>query len=392
MNIESQENAHDLVMESLMRLDSWIERNGWEGHDPYDIKGTKLFLSMGKIKYLGFAANIVTDRFPGASRKVFGVKKEINAKAMGLFASGYLNLYKCTGDKKYFEKAQYCLDWLEKNLSKGYSGYCWGYPFDWQSRIFIPRGTPSSVVTTMVANAFLDMYEESKDDRYLRVAESSCEFIVNDLNIDYLDGKRICFSYTPLDTYHVHNANLFSAALLCRVGNITKNNGYIDMSMKALQYTLGEQNSDGSWYYWGPPDKLLYNIDHYHTGFVLRALYEIYKITGEITIKRALDAGFRYYTNNLFENGTVPKLKNTSKYPIDIHSCSEAILCLSTLSDEYIDAKEIVSKVVQWIIDNMQDKDGYFYYRMYKNRVHKMPYIRWGQAWMLSGLSLLESH
>ena len=377
----------DLAMESLMRLDSWIERNGWAGHDPYDIKGTKLFISMGRIKYLGFASNVAADRFPSTLRKIFRVKKEINAKAMGLFASGYLNLYKYAGDKKYFEKAQYCLDWLEKNPSKGYSGYCWGYPFDWQSIIFIPRSTPSSVVTTTAANAFLDIYEETKDDKYLQVAESSCKFIVKDLNADHIDGERMCFSYTPLDAYHIHNANLFSAALLCRVGNITNNNGYMDLSMKALQYTLGEQNPNGSWYYWGPPDKLLYNIDHYHTGFVLRALYGIYKTTGDQQVKRALDSGYAYYTTNLFEDGIVPKLTYRKTYPIDIHSCSEAILCLSTLSNEYPNAKKMLSKVMQWVIENMQDREGYFYYRMYKNRLHRMPYIRWGQAWMLIGLS-----
>jgi len=39
----------------------------------------------------------------------------------------------------------------------------------------------------------------------------------------------------------------------------------------------------------------------------------------------------------------------------------------------------------------MQDKEGYFYYRIYKNNyVNKMPYIRWGQAWMLRALSYLQ--
>jgi len=38
----------------------------------------------------------------------------------------------------------------------------------------------------------------------------------------------------------------------------------------------------------------------------------------------------------------------------------------------------------------MQDENGYFYYRIYKNYVDRTPYIRWGQAWMLRGLSYLR--
>lgn len=73
MNIEHTENNSDLVMDSLVRLDSWIDRNGWTGYDPYDIKGTKLFLSMGNVRYFWSVANIIADRFPGASIKVFRV-------------------------------------------------------------------------------------------------------------------------------------------------------------------------------------------------------------------------------------------------------------------------------------------------------------------------------
>lgn len=51
MNEEFHNQDPDLAMKSLMRLDSWIERNGWAGHDPYDIKGTKLFPKVQKELY-----------------------------------------------------------------------------------------------------------------------------------------------------------------------------------------------------------------------------------------------------------------------------------------------------------------------------------------------------
>ena len=134
------------LRQSIDLLDNWIEQNSWAGYDPYDIKGTKLFLLLQKNKYTNFGSNLFLGRFLTISRKVFRVKKEINAKAMALFARGYINLYKKFGNEKYLDKAVYCLNWLMENSSKGYSGFCWGYPFDWQSRVFVPKGTPSGVV------------------------------------------------------------------------------------------------------------------------------------------------------------------------------------------------------------------------------------------------------
>jgi len=94
---------------------------------------------------------------------------------MALFARGYLNLYRKLKNEKYLNKALFCLDWLMKSPTKGYSGFCWGYPFDWQSRVFIPKGTPSGVVTSTAAHAFLDAYEILREEKYLNVAKSSCE-------------------------------------------------------------------------------------------------------------------------------------------------------------------------------------------------------------------------
>jgi rhamnogalacturonyl hydrolase YesR len=191
-----------------------------------------------------------------------------------------------------------------------------------------------------------------------------------------------------VDNFHVHNANLFIAESLIRVGAEIDTPEFVQMGMKALNYTIAEQNSDGSFYYWGPPDKLLYNIDHYHTGFVLRALYSMYKITKDQQLFPKIEKCYHHYLENLFEDNMIPKLKPDSKYPINIHSCAEAILCLSTLSEDFPEGLETLERTATWTIENMQDKKGYFYYVMHPNRTIKIPYIRWAQAWMLNALSM----
>lgn len=378
------------VKQSINLLDKWIDRNGWAGYDPYDIKGTKLFLLLQRNKYANFGSNLILGRFPMFSRKVFMVKKEINAKAMALFARGYLNLYKKSRNNKYLNKALFCLNWLTNNPSKNYSGFCWGYPFDWQSRIFIPKGTPSGVVTSIAAHAFLDAYEILEDEKYLKVTKSCCDFILNDLNIDEINENRICFSYTPIDNFHVHNANLFSASTLLRTFTYIDNRDYKKVGKRAINFTISHQNEDGSWYYWAPPDESLCHIDNYHTGFILECLNIARRALGdEFEYKEELRKGLEFYATNLFLEDGTPKIRHDSIYPIDIHSCAQAIIAFCELADFEPKYFAIVEKVISWTIRNMQDKEGCFYYRIYKNHIDRMPYIRWGQAWMLRGLSYL---
>ena len=292
--------------------------------------------------------------------------------------------------ENYLDKARYCLTWLTENPSRGYSGYCWGYPFDWQSLIFIPRGTPSGVVTSQVAHAFIDAYEILHEKRYLDIAKSCCSFILHDLKKDIINSESLCFSYTPIDTYHVHNANLWAASVLIRMWSHSHDVIYKETALKAYKYTLNNQNSDGSWIYWGPPDKYNAVIDNYHTGFVLECLNTARRVLGDEWMwEDALQKGLDYYMTNLFLDDGTPRLMDNATYPIDIHSCAQAMITFSELSDFDFQLKEMTQKVADWSIVNMQDSSGYFYYRKYKNRTNTMPYIRWGQAWMLRAMSNL---
>jgi len=336
------------VKESIRKLDARVEKNGWAGYDPYDIKRHPWLLKLGSWNRALWLVRggllLGIEAFPQASRKLLRVKKEINAKAMGLFASAYLNLYQCHGEGAYFQKARECLEWLEENRSQSCARDCWGYPFDWQSLILIPRNTPSAVVSSICGDAFWDFYKFTGDKKYLDVCQSICEFFINNLNIDCVDDDRLCFSYTPLDGFHVHNANLFAAAFLIKVGKELGQEDFYQYGIKALNYTINAQNEDGSFYYWAPSEKYnisdstLKTIDHYHTGFVLRSLHSIHQNTGEKRVLEALARGYQFYRDNLFEDKRIAKIRPQSTYPVNIHSCAEAIFCMSVLSDLFPDA------------------------------------------------------
>lgn len=391
---------------SIIKLDKWITLNGWAGYDPYDIKGTGFFRRLlqprptlaGRLFSRMIASPILKlEAFhPQLARKIFHTPPTYNAKAMGLFARGYLQLFQSTGEEHYRDKAIQCLDWLMKNPSQGYSGICWGYPFDWQSKIFIPKGTPSSVVSSVVGDAFWTAWKVLGERRYLTVCTRICSFFVGGLNRDNISDDMLCFSYTPLDDFHVHNANLFVAEFLVRIGTIVDRPEWVELGLFASNYALCEQNPDGSLNYWGKIQNHYrpnFN-DHYHIGFEIRALYGISNSTGYEKYFEAYRRYYSFYLQNLIQEDEgllAPRMSRSSFYPVNIHSCAEALLLNATLASKEIEARRVVWRLTKWVIDKMQTEEGWFIYLRDQARGREIsitiPYIRWGQGWMLLALS-----
>jgi hypothetical protein len=399
-----QEVDRDDLMKRSQKLYDWVERNGMAGYDPHDVLGDprvmKIIFSTNPMVQLlpAKVLNAFVRYLPTATRRVFGIRPQVNAKGVGLFASAYLQFFLATGEKKYRGRALEALAWLTENRSPGYHGFCWGYPFDWQSRIFIPRGTPSSVVSYTIGEAFWTAYLVLGDERFLTTCVSICEFFLNDLN-RWVDDERICFSYTPLDRFQVHNANLFVAEFLVRIGKAIGNTDYTITGIKATRFALSQQHPDGTLDYMGQDqnDQAPNRNDHYHVGFEIRSLFRLWKLTGDEIYLDATQRYFNYYVNNMIEEKgsyAVPKLYRHSTYPIDVHACSEAIILNTMLSDTFPEAARILPGLYAWIVENMQADGGTFYHRIHSlagtiRYVDRTPHIRWGQAWMLYALSLL---
>ena len=400
MNNYNSEN-NNLAIQAFIRLDQWLQNNGWEGYDPYDILGTPLFVYLQNLPAESTFYNKLRRKlffrmnrsYPLFIRNLLRVQKTINPKALGLLASGYFNTYQISHNEHYLHEGLKCLEWLQVNSSKAYSGNSWGYPFDWQSRILIPKGTPSSVVSSIIGEAFWQAYQLLSEAKYLKVCENICDFFIKELNIDHIDSQTICFSYTPLDKFHVHNANLMVADFLVRVGNEIDNQRFVELGLNAANYALIEQNPDGSIYYWGKVQNQASpeHIDHYHSGFEMRSFYNLWRTTNNQRFYRALNDYFTFYEHHLLlqENDDyLPKLTPTRTYPVDIHTCAESIILNATISDYFPKAKIYLPGLVHWTVKHMQKKDGWFVYQYHENGGKTaIPYLRWGQAWMFLALS-----
>jgi hypothetical protein len=104
-----------------------------------------------------------------------------------------------------------------------------------------------------------------------------------------------------------------------------------------------------------------------------------------------LHRGIEYYMKMFFEPDGTPKYYDNKVYPVDIQCASQSITTLAYFSDKYPEALEISTRVAEWTIDHMQDKTGYFYYRVLPWKKLKVPMLHWGQATMYRGLTLLLS-
>jgi rhamnogalacturonyl hydrolase YesR len=397
-----KKHIKQLTEQSINNLEKWIDKNGFAGFDPYDVKAIPLIRKVTELGNKSFLFEIIRElvfelflMFPNISRKLLDIKPQINAKAVGLLAKSYIDLYILKNDPLYLDKIQRCFDWLDENYSKNSVGKGWGYPFVWQSMYEIPANTPNGIVTTAVADAYWSMYKLTNEPKYLTVCKDICDFLAN-LPINKIAENQICFSYTPIFINHVHNLNLFVAEFLIKVGLEINNLEWVKLGENATNYTILNQLDDGSFDYNGPPEKPQNFVDNYHTAFVLRQLYSIWKLTNNQIYFDVLQKGYNYYIENLFENNTIPKFTKSRKYRIDIHSSAESINCLCELSPHFPQGVEMAQNIAEWTITTLQDKTGYFYHGIFKSRIigkpfkSKIAFMRWGQAWMLKGLSNLS--
>lgn len=384
-----------LVDSAIVQLDTWLTNRNWQGHDPYDLRAGRFaqFLQRQNSTFgRRWASRMrrLCFRYPALALSLSGQKPREVPKAMGLFMSAYSRLQGQLGEEKCLNAVEHCADWLLAHPSVGYPGRSWGYPFDWQSAVFVPKGTPSIVVSSTIGEGFLDAYKMTGDDKYLNVAQDVCEFITTGLNVT-TDKETACFSYTPLDHLCVHNANLMGAAFLLRVGAEVSSDQWREAAIKAAEFTLQRQNEDGSFYYESQESgQARKHRDIYHSGFEIRALYLIWKITRDSRYYQAVRRYLDFYRTAYIRDDGAPTRDEFSQAnaSFDIHGCAEAILCPSTLLADFPELAHQLQRATAWTCSNMSNSDGsWAYFIDSKGRIDRMPYIRWGQAWMLRALA-----
>ena len=372
----------------ILKLLQYCETEDWAGYDPYDALNSKVFEVLPPLnsKPLRLVLTQALKRSPINLRRLALIPKTQNPKALALFLSALLKLAD-QGEIGREDLIELMIDRLTELRSPGSPYSCWGYSFAWQGRnVIVPRGEANLVCTTFVAGALLDAYEQRREERYLAMAVSAAEYLLNELYWD--DGCASGFSYPkPGLQTETHNANLLAAALFCRVGYHTGETKFVAPAMKVARYSAAKQNADGSWYYGEMASQRW--IDNFHTGYNLSALRLIRRYAATSEFEENVRRGFDFYRAHFFREDGAARYFHDRTYPIDIHCVAQSILTLVEFRD--LDAGNIAlaHSVYRWAMRHMWDERGFFYYRVLRFCTIRTSYMRWSQAWMMWALASL---
>lgn len=380
---------------SLIRLESYVRSMDYQGADPYDALNSPLLRSLpGKLPKVAVTQLFVYS--PVDLRRFFKVKMSRNPKAVALFLSAYCDMRRAgmIGENAFSAATEELVGSLAASRSPGYHGNCWGFNFDWQDVTRFSRsGLPTVVVSSFVGNALLDLYGITGREEHLELASGVVDYILQDLNV-HEDGDGICFSYTPIDHHVVHNASMLAAAFLARMSSLTGRGDLLDQATRAVDFTVAKQEEDGSWAYSIDPatGRKRMQID-FHQGFVLDSLLDYITFSGRTDARyaEALRRGAEFYRDHQFEPSGRSLWRLPQKWPADIHHQAQGIITFSKLAARWPEMLDVATNIARWTIDNMQDPDGFFYHQRHERFVNRIPYMRWGQAWMMSALAKLAA-
>ena len=377
--------SENRVLEGAVgKLKSYMRENSYRGYDPYDILRSPVFKwPLLRSRPSRFIAQQISKRVPFSFRKLLQVPAGLNPVTLGLTIQANTYLRQITPNPQELDQeTKILISRLEEVRSRGYSGICWGYDFDWEARYTrIDAYVPTSVATGIITNAMFENYEVTQDEHLLNICRDACKFIMNDLKKSYEDDL-FCYSYSPVDTQFVFNASMKAARLLAQVYSVDKDPKLLEEASKAVEYVVKNQQDDGSWSY-SKHDARTWR-DNYHTGYILDCLDSYIVSSGEDRFKPYLDRGFDFYVDHFFEDSRIPKFYHNKTYPIDSTAAAQSILTLSRFG-----RLPQALKVAEWYIANMQDSTGGFYFRKHRYYTDRNIFMRWSNAWMMVALSYL---
>jgi len=384
-NITTSFNRLKNVLESTP-----IEKR-FKGHDPFDGLNSPLIKNtfLGKSRFIRLAWVQLFKRNPLNLRKIAGIKKKENPQALAIFLSSYCQLYKLDKREEYIESINYLANRIITLRLDQWSGACWSYPFAWQARAFYqPEKTPLIIPTTYCFNALLDAYEITQIEEYKTIALTTANFVINDLNRSG-DKENFAFSYSPEDNSVVYNASLMASQVLARSFKYTSNINYKEAALASVQFCVNAQNENGSWTYGKKPFHQW--IDNFHSGYNLVCLIDYSTFCNDERFNSTIEKGLTYYINTFFTKDGFSKYYSNSKFPLDLNNPAQLIITLARANK--INAyKDLLNKVLENTIKQMQSNEGWFYYQKNKWFTNRILYLRWSNSWMFYAFSLLSKN
>jgi Prenyltransferase and squalene oxidase repeat len=384
------------VRTSVLQFVQWLDSYGETSHDHQSFfasdlgrRAKALYYTNPLLGTLAVAPMILCEAFVPSARKLFW-KPQRFPIADAHYAMGFAFLSQAFGDEQSYCRAVHFLQVLKETRSKGYAHYCWGYPFNWETRRGTFRAeTPFITSVPYMYEAFRQVYEIDGNPEWREIMESIGRHAADDYRDFRTSENGSTCSYTPETEPGVINASAYRAFLLTRAALDFSEERYRKIAERNLNFVLENQNPDGSWYYSTDGERDF--VDHFHTCFVLKALAKIEVITGNQQCTAAIERGVDYYVRNLFDEQGLPKpfsrRPRMTVYRREAYDYAECINLALLLQGRFSALDEILSRVIN--LEAWQKPDGSFRGRQLLIGWDNTPMHRWAQAQLFRSLCYL---
>lgn len=338
---------------------------------------------------------VFSEAFMPSARKLFWKPLRFPI-ADAHYAMGFAFLAEIYGADKQYQRAAHFLEILQKTRCRNFEDYCWGYPFDWETRNgTLKEGTPMITSLPYMYEAFSQVHALDKDPKWLPILRSIAEHTFKSYRDMETGPDAASCAYTPApdDPCGVINASAYRAFLLSKAGIELSDPGYTEVARRNLNFVLASQNENGSWYY--AMDGTRDFVDHFHTCFVMKALAKIEQLTGSAECRSAIERGVRYYVRNLFDANGLPmpfsKAPRLTVYRHELYDYAECINLAVLLYGRFPELDRILPGVLTDLLLRWQKPDGSFRARQLLVGWDNVPMHRWAQSQVFRSLCFLLS-
>jgi hypothetical protein len=390
------------IATAVDRFCGWLDGYGETSYDhqsyfagPLGRAAKALYYRSPMLGTLAVAPMVFSEAFVPSARRLFWQPQRFPI-ADAHYAMGFAFLAGLYGADKHYRRAVHFLEVLQETRCSNHEDYCWGYPFNWETRNgTLKEGTPLITTVPYVYEAFSQVYAIDGDQKWFRVMQSIAEHTLKSYrDMETAPGTASC-AYTPApdDPCGVINASAYRAFLLTKAGIELSEPRYTAAAQRNLNFVLASQNANGSWYY--AMDGTRDFVDHFHTCFVLKALAKIEQLTGSPECRSAIERGINYYVKNLFDAKGLPKpfskAPRLTVYRHELYDYAECINLGVLLYGRFPELDRILSGVVTDLLVRWQRRDGSFRARQLLAGWDNVPMHRWAQSQAFRSLSFLLS-
>jgi len=386
------------VQATVLRFVEWLDGYGETSYDHQSFfasdlgrRAKALYYTKPLLGILAVSPMIFSEAFVPSARPLFW-KRQRFPIADAHYAMGFAYLSQVLSEEQYHQRAVHFLEVLKETRCQRYERYCWGYPFNWETRRGTMReGTPLITTVPYVYEAFRQVYQIDRSPEWREIMRSIAQHALLDYHDFETSANASTCSYNPEpgDTGGVINASAYRAFLLTQAGLDFSEQQYLKVAERNLNFVIQSQNPDGSWYYSVDGDRDF--VDHFHTCFVLKALAKIEALTANQECTKAIERGVDYYVRNLFDEEGLPKpfsrRPRMTVYRRELYDYAECINVAVLLKGRFPALDDILARVIT--LNGWQKSDGSFRSRQLLIGWDNTPMHRWAQAQLFRSLCFL---